>query len=314
MSATLSRIPLFGFGTWKIPKDKAATAVYEAIKLGIRHIDCACDYGNEAQVGDGIQRAIHEGLVRREDLWITSKLWNTYHADEHVEPAARRSLNDLKIEYFDLYLIHFPFATKYVPFDVRYPPEWIYEPSAPNPRIEMARVPISETWRAMERLHAHGLAKNIGVCNFNVQLLLDLLSYCNVPPLVNQVEMHPYLTQQALLDFCKERGVQVTAFSPLGSSSYVELNMDYGQGRGVLEDPVVKAVAAAKGRSPAQVVLRWGIQRGVSVIPKSSNPAHIAENFDVFGFELTSDEVRGTIIEFEFLEKRHTITDDVCVH
>jgi D-xylose reductase len=289
-----STIPTFGFGTWKISRTVCADVVFDAIKLGIRHIDCACDYGNEVQVGEGINRAIQEGLVTRGELWVTSKLWNTYHAAEHVELALKKSLNDLKLDYLDLYLIHFPIAQRFVPIEVRYPPEWVYDPNAESPKIELAKVPVSETWGAMEQQQISGLTRHIGACNFNMQLLTDVLSYCRIKPYVNQIEVHPYLTQSALLEFCKQNDILVTAFSPLGSSSYVSLGMDGGEGAGVLGSPVVAGIAKKHGRSCAQVILRWHIQRGVTAIPKSSNPDHIRENFNIFDFELSNDEVRST--------------------
>jgi D-xylose reductase len=165
-----SDIPPLGLGTWKISKSVVADVVYSAIKdLGIRHIDAACDYGNEIETGNGIKRAIDEGIVTREDLWITSKLWNTYHKPEHVEMACRKSLADLQLSYLDLYLIHFPIAQKYVPIETRYPPEWVFDPAAQNPKIELElRAPMHLTWAAMEGLMASSLVRRIGVCNFQV--------------------------------------------------------------------------------------------------------------------------------------------------
>jgi D-xylose reductase len=133
-------------------------------------LDCACDYGNEKEVGDGIQRALAEGICTRADLWITSKLWNTYHSRHHVELACRKTINDLRIEYVDLYLIHFPISQKFVPIEVRYPPEWIYDPSSANPRIELEPIPLAETWRAMESLVDIGIVKEIGICNVMVSM------------------------------------------------------------------------------------------------------------------------------------------------
>ena len=290
----MAKVPLLGLGTWKIAKTDAEQVVYSAIKdLGIRHIDCACDYGNEVEVGQGINKAINEGIVKREDLWITSKLWNTFHRAEHVELACRKSLLDLHLDYLDLYLINFPIAMKFVPIETRYPPEWIHDPNAENPRIEVdTAAPMHLTWGAMEKLIPAGLVRNIGVCNFNVQLLMDLLSYATIRPLVNQVELHPYLSQQALVDFCTAQGVQCTAFSPLGSPSYVVLGADKGLGRGALDDPIVNAIAAKHGRTPGQVMLRWNIERGVGVIPKASQQQHLQENASIFDFALTADEVR----------------------
>jgi diketogulonate reductase-like aldo/keto reductase len=287
-----SAIPLLGLGTWKIPKDKAQDIVYHAIKeLHIRHIDCACDYGNEVEVGRGINQAIHEGVVTREDLWITSKLWNTYHRYEHVLPAAQKSLTDLGLEYFDLYLIHFPIPLKFVPFETRYPPEWIHDPTAAVPRIEMDdQAPNHLTWKGMEELVDRGLARNIGVCNFNVQHIIDLLSYARIRPFSNQVELHPYLPQTALVKFCQDRNIHVTAYSPLASYSYIELGGDGGHR--LMDEAVIREIAQRHGRTPAQVVLRWGTQRGTSIIPKSTNLAHLAENFAIMDFDLSSEEMQ----------------------
>lgn len=290
----LVKIPLFGLGTWKISKEQSQSVVYEAIKShGVRHIDCACDYGNEVEVGRGIAQAIAEGIVTREELWITSKLWNTYHRYEHVLPACQKSLSDLQLTYFDLYLVHFPISLKFVPFETRYPPEWIFDPSSASPGLELDfQAPMHMTWKGMEELvEIHQLTRFIGVCNFNVQHLMDVMSYAKIPIYMNQVEIHPYLTQDALVDFCHRHDIHVTAFSPFGSASYIELHMDYGLKRGLLDDPVVQEVATRHERSTAQVLLRWNIQRQVAVIPKTSNIAHLAQNVNVFDFELSADEV-----------------------
>ncbi|MDO6841278.1 aldo/keto reductase [Paraglaciecola chathamensis] len=290
MSLSQSKMPKVGFGLWKIPQDICADAVYEAIKAGYRHLDSACDYGNEVQVGQGIKRAIDEGLCTREDLWITSKLWNTYHAKEHVQQAIERSLSDLQLEYLDLYLIHFPIAQPFVAFDDRYPPEWITDPSAENPKMELAPIPLFETWQAMEALVEKGLTKEIGVCNYNTGLLNDLMAYAKIKPAMLQVESHPYLTQERLMKLAKQYDIQVTAFSPLGALSYLELDMA-GAAESVLEQSVVKAAAQRLGKTAAQVVLRWGVQRGNAIIPKTSKPERLAENLAIFDFELSQQEM-----------------------
>lgn len=280
--------PPIGFGFWKVAREDAAQTAYDAIKAGYRHLDCAADYANEAEVGTGIARAIGDGLVTRDDLWITSKLWNTFHAAEHVEEAARKSLTDLQIDAFDLYLIHFPIALEYVPIAERYPPEWLFMAEGAEPEMRPARVPLHETWGAMEGLLDAGLTANIGVCNYNSALLHDLMSYARIAPHSLQIEAHPYLTQDKLIRLAHDYGMQVTAFSPLGALSYVELDMA-GAGDSVLTQSPVLAAAEAHGKTPAQVVLRWGVQRGTSIIPKTSRPERMAENLDIMDFCLSDD-------------------------
>jgi diketogulonate reductase-like aldo/keto reductase len=291
---TGSKVPAVGLGTWKAPPGVTANIVFEAIKVGYRALDCACDYGNEHEVGAGIRKAIKGGLCKREDLLVTSKLWNTFHRAEHVRPALLKTLDDLGLDSIDLYMIHFPIPLRYVPFEKRYPPEWIHNPDVPEEAtLIIDYTPVGETWAAMESLVDEGLVKDLGVCNFNVALLMDLLGSCRIRPAMLQVELHPYLQQQKLLDFCARESIAVTAFSPLGSSSYSELGMDKGHGVGVLNEPVVTAIAKRLERSPAQVVLRWGIQRGVCVIPKTSKAERLLENYSLFDFELTNDDMKG---------------------
>ena len=283
-------MPAVGLGLWKIDPSAVAQAVYEAIKAGYRHLDSAADYGNEVQVGEGIARAIAEGLCSREELWVTSKLWNTYHRKEHVEAACRKSLDDLGLDYFDLYLVHFPIALSYVDFQDRYPPEWIFNPSAEMPSMQLDRVPLSETWKAMEQLVGAKLARQIGICNYSASLLHDLMNYAHIKPAMLQIESHPYLTQEALIRTAQSYDIAVTAFSPLGALSYVALDMA-SEAETVLTQPVVLAAAQRTGATPAQVVLRWGLQRGTAVIPKTSNPQRLLENVSLSGFTLTDDEM-----------------------
>ena len=283
-------LPPVGLGLWKVERDRAARVVADALEAGFRHLDSACDYGNEAEVGEGIRAALAAGTCRRDELFVTSKLWNTYHEARHVRPALQRTLRDLGVDELDLYLIHFPIALAYVPFDVRYPPEWLHDPDAAEPRMRPIDVPILETWRALEDLVRAGLVRDIGVCNFGCALLRDLLACAEIPPSVLQVELHPYLAQPKLLRFCRERGVVVTGFSPLGAQSYFSLDMADPL-ESVLTDPGVRKIAERLGRSPAQVVLRWGVQRGTAVVPKTTRPERMRENLALFDFALSSDEM-----------------------
>lgn len=283
-------LPSVGFGFWKVDRPVAAHIACQAIQVGYRHLDCACDYGNESEVGLGIQQAIADGLCRRDDLWVTSKLWNTYHSAEHVRPACKKTLNDLGLEQLDLYLVHFPIAQKFVPFDVRYPPGWLFDPTVENPRMEEVRVPISETWRAMEQLVDDGLVKHIGICNFGTSLLRDLLSYARIRPAVLQVESHPFLVQSKLLRYCQQEQIAFTAFSPLGAASYFSLGMA-SKSESLLDNPIVQCIGLEKGKSAAQALLRWGVQRGTSVIPKASSPDRMTENLNLFDFELSESDM-----------------------
>lgn len=283
-------MPAVGLGLWKIEKPDTADAVRQAIEVGYRHLDSAADYGNESEVGEGIARALAAKLCTREELWVTSKLWNTYHSPEHVQAACEKSLADLGVEYLDLYLIHFPISLKYVDFETRYPPEWIFDPESENPMMEIAPVPLMDTWRAMEALVEKGLVKQIGICNYNSGLLHDLFSYAKIKPAMLQIESHPYLTQERLLRLANEYDLAVTAFSPLGALSYLALDMA-SLSESVLEQEVVKAAAQRVNRTPAQVVLRWGVQRGTAIIPKTNKVERLTENLALFDFELSLEEM-----------------------
>ena len=283
-------LPAVGLGLWKIDRPVVGDLVHQAIRVGYRHLDSACDYGNEAEVGAGLAKSLRDGVCRRDELWVTSKLWNTFHEPEHVRPAIERTLRDLQLDHLDLYLVHFPIALAYVPFEKRYPPGWFHDPDARPPKMRPVKVPLAETWAAMERLVDAGLTRRIGVCNVGVSLLRDLLAGARIPPAVLQVEMHPLLTQQKLLRFCHESGVAVTAYSPLGAPSYVPLGMA-AMSDSLLDHATITRIAAEVGRTPAQVLLRWGVQRGTAVIPKTSRPERLAENLALFDFALSVEQM-----------------------
>ena len=194
-------------------------------------------------MGQGIASAIQSGIVTREDLWVTSKLWNTFHEPQHVRPACQKTLKDLGLKYLDLYLIHFPISLKYVPFEDRYPPEWIHDPNAEHPKMELIEVSVQSTWQAMEALVEEGLVKNIGLSNFSCQGIRDVISYAKIKPAVLQVEIHPYLQQVNLVRFAQSLGIHVTAFSPLGhGASYFNPSIS------VINEVIVKEMAMKHGR------------------------------------------------------------------
>ncbi|KAJ7631730.1 NADP-dependent oxidoreductase domain-containing protein [Mycena polygramma] len=282
-------MPLIGHGLWKVPKPKCADTVYNAIKAGYRLFDGACDYGNEKEAGEGVRRAISEGLVKREDLFITSKLWNTFHAKEHVHALAKKQLAAWGLEYFDLFLIHFPIALKYVDPAERYPPEW-FGPDGKT--VHLQDTPLQETWTAMEELVDAGLVKNIGISNCQGSLLIDIFRYARFKPQVLQVELHPYLTQEPLLALAKSLGVAVTAYSSLGPQGYYEISLDHGASS-LLSLELVKSIASKHNKSPAQVLLRWATQRGTAVIPKSDIKQQYLENLEIQSFTLEPEEMKA---------------------
>lgn len=255
-------MPALGLGTWRAEKGEVGAAVRQALELGYRHIDAAPIYGNEAEIGVALEQAMADGVVRREDLWITSKLWNDCHAPEQVRPALERTLADLRLTSLDLYLMHWPVVLR----------RGVLWPQQVEDLVPLEQVPLARTWSAMESLQATGLCRHIGVSNFSLVKLQGLLEVAAQAPLINQVERHPWLQQPALLAFCQRHAIGLTAFSPLGAGRVDRPSP-------VLADPVITALAAEHGASPAQVVLAWGLACGTAVIPKAVCPDHLAANW-----------------------------------
>ncbi|KAI9292984.1 Aldo/keto reductase [Neoconidiobolus thromboides FSU 785] len=263
---TGAKIPLLGLGTYR-PVEDAAKAVKIALDLGYRHIDTAKAYGNEKEVG----QAIKETNVPREELFITSKLWNTFHHPDRVAKSFNESLTDLQLDYLDLYLIHWPYSQP----DGEGP-----LPKNPDGTLKIEEgYTIHDTWRELEKLVESGKVKNIGISNFDIEGIKELLSKAKIRPAVLQVELHPYLPQHELLEFCKSENIHVTAYSPLGSEGKPK----------VREDKVLNEIANRLGKTPAQVILAWGQQRGTSVIPRSTNENRIKSNFD--DIELSKEDL-----------------------
>ncbi|MCJ1296171.1 NAD(P)H-dependent D-xylose reductase (XR) [Xylographa carneopallida] len=282
------QMPLVGFGLWKVNNDTCADTVYNAIKTGYRLFDGACDYGNEAEAGQGVARAIKEKLVSRDELFIVSKLWNSFHDHDRVEPICKKQLDDWGINYFDLYIVHFPISLKYVDPSERYPPGFTFD----GKKVVPGKATIQETWTAMESLVDKGLTKSIGISNFNGQLIMDLLRYARIVPATLQIEHHPYLTQEGLVKLAQANNMAVTAYSSFGPQSFLELEMQRAKDTPLLFDSkIVKGIADKHGKSPAQVLLRWATQRNIAVIPKSNNQSRLLQNLDVTSFDLNKSEL-----------------------
>lgn len=273
-------MPLFGLGTWQSEPGAVRFAVEEALRLGYRHVDCAHVYGNEGEIGDALAGPLADGTIRRDDLWVTSKLWNNSHAPEDVVPALENTLADLGLDRLDLYLIHWPVAHR----------REIVFPETSDDMLSLEERPLRDTWTAMEDAVDRGLTRHIGVSNFSAKKIDHLLETCRIGPEVLQVELHPYLQQNALLDYCRAKGILMTAYCPLGSPSRPE-RLVTEEEPVLLDDPVVADIAAARGATPAQILIAWAIGRGTAVIPKTVTPARLRENLEGAGIVLTDDEM-----------------------
>jgi alcohol dehydrogenase (NADP+) len=257
------QMPALGFGTLIPDAAVTITATTEALEAGFRHFDCAERYGNEREVGTALQAGSAAGHIPREDIFVTTKLWNSNHRPERVEPAFEASLVRLGLKYLDLYLIHTPFA--FQPGDNQ-------DPRDQNGNVIYDKgVTLLDTWRAMESLVDHGKCRAIGLSDIGLDELKPIYEAARIKPAVVQVESHPYLPETELLEYCKERGIVLLAFAPLG----------HGMKPGLLEDPVISAIAARVGKTPAQVLLAWAIQRGTALLTTPTTAARARENFDI---------------------------------
>ncbi|KAI3441260.1 Aldo_ket_red domain-containing protein [Psidium guajava] len=284
MAITLNngfKMPVIGLGVWRMEKKEIRDLIVSSIKIGYRHFDCAADYQNEAEVGDALAETLQTGLVKREELFITTKLWNSDHG--HVIEACKDSLKKLRLDYLDLYLIHFPIATRHTGVGTTasaLDDEGVLE-------IDTT-ITLETTWRAMEDLVSMGLVRSIGISNYDIFLTRDCLAYSKVKPAVNQIETHPYFQRDSLVKFCQKHGICVTAHTPLGGSV---ANTEWFGSDSCLENPVLKGLAEKYKKTVAQVVLRWGIQRNTAVIPKSSKVERLQENFQVLDFKLAEEDM-----------------------
>ena len=256
-------MPVVGFGTLIPDRVKARHAIKTALDVGFRHFDCAERYLNEDVVGEAIQEALAAGTLKREDLFVTTKLWNTNHRPDRVKPAFEASLRRLKIDYADAYLIHTPFAFQ--------PGEDLDPRDEHGQPIQDPGVTLIETWQAMERLVDEGRCGAIGLSDVGLPKLKEIFAAARIKPAVVQVECHPYLPEWELLDFCREHGIVLLAFAPLG----------HGMEPRITDDPVIQAIAQQLGRTPAQVALAWAAQRGSAFLTTSTSAGHIRENFDI---------------------------------
>eukprot|EP01060_Flectonema_neradi_P011923 TRINITY_DN1886_c0_g1_i4.p1 TRINITY_DN1886_c0_g1~~TRINITY_DN1886_c0_g1_i4.p1 ORF type:complete len:365 (+),score=70.46 TRINITY_DN1886_c0_g1_i4:57-1151(+) len=309
LAGTKVMYPLVGLGTWKSPAGKTGEAVKAAVRAGYRMIDTANDYNNEHEIGQALKELFDAGEVKREELFIQSKLWNANHRPKNAEKDLHATLKDLQLDYLDAYLIHWPMACPALPDGSRHGIResgaepglfsderpgggcWMFPLDNDGKYCSDNEQHYTTTWQWMETQVQKGLVRAIGVCNFNKRQLTELLNMATVPVSIVQNEIHPYYQQKDYIDFCKHNKVQVQAFSPLGSSDRPSCYRKDNDPPSVMENPVVTGIAAELGRTPAQVIIRWHVQRGVSCVPKSITPSRVEANYKVWDFELSREHM-----------------------
>lgn len=269
-----------GLGTWKAKGNEVKQAVKDALYTGVRHIDTAAVYDNEKEIGEALAEVFAEGNIHREDVFITSKLWNNAHKEGYVIPALQDSLKKLQLDYLDLYLIHWPVAFK----------PGVSFPQKQDDYLSREEVPLMETWKQMEAVKENGYARHIGVSNFSKQKLMDVVEKATHTPEMNQVELHPLLQQNELLAYCNEQDIKLTAYSPLGSGDRAP-EMKGEDEPNLFEIDTIKEIAKKRNATPAQVLISWHAHRGTAVIPKSTSADHIKANFRAADVVLTDEDM-----------------------
>ncbi|MFK7769489.1 MAG: aldo/keto reductase [Mariniblastus sp.] len=273
-------MPAVGLGTWKMEDGTATAAVKMALECGYRHIDCAPIYLNEPDVGTAFAEVFGKGDIKREDVWVTSKLWCNRHRPDLVQGALEKTLADLQLDYLDLFMIHWPVVFRHD----------VHRPESAADMVPLEDMPLNETWKALESCLEAGLCRNIGVCNFSVKKLKIILEDCKVPPSANQVECHPFFPQTELLEFCQNNDIQFVGYSPLGSGDRPERMRDESDPN-MFESPEILKLAESRGLSPGQIILAWAVNRGTAPIPKSTNAQRLADNLAAGAIEFSSDEM-----------------------